>query len=308
MTHSRQGVGADDVRDRIATLPPEKQAELLRRLRLPAARLQPAAPGQPAPGQAAEQDRWTVRYRSDPDATVRLFCFSHAGGGASMYRSWPAGLPASVEVWGVQLPGRESRVGEPPYRQMATLTAALVAALSPHLDKPFVFFGHSMGALVAFELTRELRRAGLPQPARLFLAAFRAPQLPSPNVKIHHWPDEVLKVVLQRDGTPEEVLRNDELMRALLPTLRGDLEVCDTYEYTKQDPLACPLKVFGGLEDVRVRPDALPGWAEHTSAEFSVSMFPGTHFFPHSARQSLLAEMRKDLENDGILEREGQHD
>lgn len=251
--------------------------------------------------QAPARGSWFVRYGSHTGATARLFCFSHAGGGASLYRSWPDGLPRGIEVRGVQLPGRESRVGEAPYRRMAPLTADLVDAIGPDLDRPFAFFGHSMGALVAFELARELRRVSLPLPARLFLAAFRAPHLPSPNVKIYHWPDEVLKVVLQRDGTPDEVLRNDELMRALLPTLRADLEVCDTYEYTKQDPLDCPFTVFGGLDDVRVRPDDLSGWAGHTSAECSVSMLPGSHFFLNSARRQLLADLRNDLEKDGIL-------
>jgi medium-chain acyl-[acyl-carrier-protein] hydrolase len=275
---------ANGLLDRIATLPRDKQVELLRRLRQP-----PTA------------ERWIIRHRDEPGAAVRLFCFSHAGGGAAVFRSWPADVPPAVEVWGVQLPGRESRIGEPPYRRMVPLTAALVAALGPHLDKPFAFFGHSMGALVAFELARELRRASLPQPARLFLAAFRAPQMPSPNVKIHHWPDEVLKVVLQRDGTPGEVLRNDELMRALLPTLRADFEVCDTYQYTPEEPLDCPFSVFGGLDDVRVRASDLPGWRIHSRSGCSVSMLPGTHFFLHSARQRLLAEIQSDLENDGTL-------
>ena len=262
----------------------------------------------PLPQQPAAPERWVVRHSDDPGAAVRLFCFSHAGGGAAVFRTWPAELPRGVEVWGLQLPGRESRIGEPPYRAMAPLTAALVEAISPYLDKPFVFFGHSMGALVAFELARELRRSSLAQPSRLFLAAFRAPQLPSPNVKIYHWPDEVLKVVLERDGTPAEVLRNDELMRALLPTLRADLEVCDTYQYTPQAPLDCPFSVFGGLDDVRVRPNDLPGWGIHTRSTCSVSMLPGTHFFLHSARQRLLAEMLNDLEEDGMLEREYQRD
>lgn len=283
--------GANDLLGRIATLPRYKQVELLRRLR------QPAAP-----------ERWIVRHRENPGAAVRMFCFSHAGGGASVFRSWPADIPPVVEVWGVQLPGRESRIGEPLYRRIAPLTAALATAIGEHLDKPFVFFGHSMGALVAFELARELRRSSLPQPARLFLAAFRAPQMPSPNVKIYNWPDEVLKVVLQRDGTPEEVVQNEELMRALLPTLRADLELCDSYEYKPEDPLDCPFSVFGGLDDVRVPASALPGWREHTRSAFSVSMLPGTHFFLHSARKRLLAEISDVLGKDGMLQRGCQRD
>lgn len=282
MTSTRQGATAGFL-DRIAAL-------------------SRSGPEEPA-RQNSTPERWLLRYRQEQeqDVALRLFCFAHAGGGPSVFRSWPADLPRTVDVWGVQLPGRDTRIDEPAYRRMAPLVAALAQAIGPHLDKPFAFFGHSMGALLAFELARELRRASLPQPARLFLAAFRAPQMPSPNVKIYHWPDEVLKVVLQRDGTPEEVLRNDELMRVLLPTLRADLEVCDTYEYTEQAALACPFSVFGGTDDVRVRESDLSGWQLHSSSAFSVSMFPGTHFFLNSARQRLLARIRADLVTDGML-------
>lgn len=278
--------GSNSILGRVATLPLDKRAEFLRRLQ------ESSAPG-----------RWIVRHSSAPDAAVRMFCFSHAGGGGGVYRAWPADIGPAVEVWGVQLPGRESRTGEPPYRRMAPLAAGLAEAIGPHLDKPFVFFGHSMGALVAFEVARELRRSSMPPPARLFLAAFRAPHLPSPNVKIYHWPDEVLKVVLQTDGTPAEVLRNEEFMQALLPTLRADMEVCDTYEYAPESPLDCPFSVFGGIDDVRVRDSDLQGWRTHTSSTCSVSMLPGTHFFLHNARQVLLDKMQQDLEKDGMLRR-----
>jgi surfactin synthase thioesterase subunit len=278
--------GPDSILGRVATLPQDKRAEFLRRLQ-----------------ESSAAARWIVRHSSAPDAAVRLFCFSHAGGGGGVYRAWPAGIAPAIEVWGVRLPGRESRAGEPPYRRMVPLAAGLVEAIGPHLDKPFVFFGHSMGALVAFEVARELRRSSMPQPARLFLAAFRAPHLPRPNVKIYHWPDEVLKIALRTDGTPAEVLQNEKFMQALLPTTRADMEVCDTYEYAPEPPLDCPFSVFGGLDDVRVRDSDLQGWRTHTSSACSVSMLPGTHFFLHSARQVLLDKMQQDLEKDGMLRR-----
>lgn len=292
MTSSRPEAtahGPNRLPNRVATLPGHKQAELLRRLR-----------------QSVAPDRWFVRHQHNPDAAVRLFCFSYAGGGASAFRGWPAALSAAVEVWSVQLPGRESRIGEPPYRRIAPLIGALKDAIGPHLDEPFVFFGHSMGALVAFELARELRRSSIPGPARLFLGAFRAPHLPSPHVKIYHWPDEVLKVVLRADGTPARVLQDDELMRAMLPTLRADLEVCDTYEYVPEAPLDCPFSVFGGGDDRRVPATDLERWRIHTTSTCSVTILPGSHLFLQSAQQLLLNQMQRDLEKDRVL-RKGYH-
>lgn len=274
-----------DLIERIAALPPQQQATLLRRLNK-----QQAA--------RSAREAIVVRPRPTPDAELRLFCFPYAGGGASIFRTWPDGLPEQVEVCAVQLPGREARIGEPAYRRMSPLVADLAEAITPYLDRPFAFFGHSMGALVAFELARELRRTSRPEPVRLSLAAFRAPQLPNPNIRIHHLPDEVFKVVLRGEGVPEEVLGNDELMAALLPTLRADFEVCDSYEYAEQSPLACPVSIFGGLEDLRVAPDSLEGWRAHTDATSSLSTYAGSHFFLHSAQEELLADVTRDAQAD----------
>jgi surfactin synthase thioesterase subunit len=282
----------------LAALPPDKQAELLRRLRRrPAAPPAAATAAGPAAGQAAGpgQGEWVVPFRPTPDARLRLFCFSYAGGGASVFRSWPDLLPADVDVCGIALPGREARLGEPAYRRLPPLVSSLAEAMAPLLDREFVFFGHSMGALVAFELARELRRVIGREPARLLLAAFRAPQLPDPNIPIHHLPDEVLKIVLQTEGTSPDILRHDELMQAILPMLRADLELCHTYEHVPGEPLACPISVFGGEGDVRVRPADLEQWRCHTTAEFDVTILPGSHFFLHSARDLLLATVQQKL-------------
>jgi len=279
--------------ERVAALSPQKQAELLLRLQ----QQQPAA----------SSDKWVIRYRSNPRADLRLFCFSYAGGGASVFRSWGDALPQEVEVCAIQLPGRESRIGEPAYRRVAALVAPLGEAIEAYLDRPFAFFGHSMGALVAFELTRHLRRTSRPQPVRLMLAAYRAPQLPNPNIKIYHLPDEVLKVILRSEGIPQRVLQNEELMQAMLPTLRADFELCDTYEYTLEAPLTCPLSIFGGLEDVRISTCDLEGWRIHTDTTCSFTQLPGSHFFVHSCQDLLLAAIARGLASDKKVERRESH-
>lgn len=266
--------------ERITRLAADKRARLLTRLRTEPSR---------------RESPWLVRFSRGETATVRLFCFSYAGSGASIFRGWADGLPADVDVWAAQLPGRETRVGEQPVRRMAPVIDALEEAIRPQLDLPYVFFGHSMGALVAFELARRLRSAGAPEPAHLSLAAFRAPQLANPNIKIYHLPDEVLKTVLLKEGTPQQVLENDELMRALLPTLRADFELCDTYEYAEEPPLRMPVSVFGGHQDVRVGRSDLEPWRDQAAGPFRLAMIPGSHFFLHSAQDLLLTELVRDL-------------
>ncbi|MCX4884634.1 MULTISPECIES: thioesterase II family protein [unclassified Streptomyces] len=276
------------LRARLADLPPERRARLVERLRQGRAQ----TPGAPA---------WFVRHGS-ADPALRLFCFSYAGGGTTVFHAWSGHLPDQVEVCAIQLPGRESRAAEPSYRRLAPLVADLHTAITPLLDRPFALFGHSMGALVAFELARQLRRAGAPQPERMLLAAFRAPQLPNPNIKIHHLPDEVLKTVLAKEGTPQNVLDNDELMRALLPTLRADFELCDTYEYVAEAPLSVPVSVFGGRHDVRVGRADLEQWKVQADNEFDLTMLPGSHFFIHSSQDLLLAQLAAELQSTMISE------
>lgn len=281
----------DALARRIAALPPRQRARLAERLRR----------------ERSAADSWFVRFRPVPEPDLRLFCFAYAGGGASAFRTWPDGLPGGVELCAVQLPGHESRLREDAHRRVGPLVSALAEVIGPQLDRPFAFFGHSMGALIAFELARELRRRSMPQPVRLSPAAFRAPQLPNPNIRIHHLPEEMLTVVLRREGVPEQVLQNAELMAALLPTLRADFELCDTYSHRPEAPLGYPLSIFGGVDDVRVPPPDLQGWRDHTTAGSSVSLLPGSHFFLHTAQDALLAAVAQDLETDRAPHRKDGH-
>jgi surfactin synthase thioesterase subunit len=281
-----------DVTERIVALPPGKQALLLQRLKQKIGQDTTRA----FQTHSSKDGEWIVRYQPNEQARLRLFCFPYAGGGASVFRQWSAALPAEVEVFGIQLPGREYRISEVAYTRMPPLLETLSEAMIPYLDRPFAFYGHSMGALISFALARHLRMTRKKYPARLYLSAYRAAHLPNPNIKIYHLPSEVFKVVLRADGIPEMILQNEELMQAMLPTLRADFELCDTYEYQDEPPLECPLVVYGGLEDVRVSVAELEAWHIHSSVACNLSMFPGSHFFLHSAQDLLLATLSQDLE------------
>jgi surfactin synthase thioesterase subunit len=227
---------------------------------------------------------------------MRLFCFPHAGGGASVYRTWPNDLPAAIEVCAVQLPGREDRLSEPPHASAGPLVHALVAALGPLLDRPFALFGHSMGALVAFELARHLRRLRAPEPVHLFVSAKGAPALPYPLREISSLPDaEFVRRICELAGTPPEVLANADLRAILLPLLRADFAICDRYVHAPEPPLACPISAFGGVDDVYAGRDALEAWHRETRARFSLRIMPGGHFFLQPARGQVLAAIAEDL-------------
>lgn len=239
---------------------------------------------------------WITRPRPRPGAPLRLFCLPHAGGGASSFRPWADVLPAEVEVCPVQLPGREARMGEPAIDRMEPLVEALSEALRPFDDEPFALFGHSNGALIAFELARRLRREGRHGPVHLFASGRRAPHVPNPRRTVAHLPDdEFLAEMRELGGTPEEVLAHPELMRILLPLLRADVRLNETYAFAADAPLACPITAYGGLGDPKAPREDVEAWREHTAADFTLRFFPGDHFFVFARRDLVLRTLAMDL-------------
>ncbi len=240
---------------------------------------------------------WLAATPPRPNARVRLFCLPYAGGGASIYRSWPDALPDDIAVLPVQLPGRENRMAEPPITRLRLLVALLAQALRPHLTEPYAFFGHSMGALLAFELTRHLRRQRVPLPVHLFLSGRRAPTIEDTDEPAHTLPHDAFVARLRElDGTPEAVLAHPELMELVLPTLRADFAVCETYTYTAEPPLACGLTVFGGTDDSSTPLEQLDDWATQTTGPAQVLHIPGGHFFINtSARSAVLDSISATL-------------
>jgi medium-chain acyl-[acyl-carrier-protein] hydrolase len=227
---------------------------------------------------------------------LRLFCFPYAGGGASIFRTWSAGLPATIEVCPVQLPGRETRLKEAPYPHLPPLVQAMTQALMPSLDKPFAFFGHSMGALVSFALARQLCRQANLRPVHLFVSACSAPQFPLLCHALHTLPDpELIEELRRLNGTPQAALACPELMQLMLPILRADFAMCATYAYASEPPLDCPITVFGGMQDVAVRRERLQAWRFQTGAACAFHTLPGDHFFLHTAQLSLLSILAQEL-------------
>jgi medium-chain acyl-[acyl-carrier-protein] hydrolase len=225
-----------------------------------------------------------------------LFCFPYAGGNAPVFRTWPAGLPRSVEVCAARLPGRDERWREPPFTRLGPLVEALAGALRPYLGKPFAFFGHSMGALVGYELIRRLRREGGPTPLHYFASGRRAPHVPREEAPLHTMPEEQFREELRRiGGTPREVLEHEELMRVVSPTLRADFAVIETYAYAPEEALVCPITALGGVDDNEVSREGLEAWRQHTRGAFRVRMLPGDHFFLRSAQAQILGILREEL-------------
>jgi surfactin synthase thioesterase subunit len=231
---------------------------------------------------------------------ARLFCFPYAGGGASIFRRWRTGLPPIIEVCPVQLPGREHRIHEPPFTGLAPLVEAIAAAIPPWLDLPYAVYGHSNGALIGFELIRELRRQGAPSPFHLFVSGARAPHLRNPDPPLYDLDDDRFITALRRlNGTPDALLQDPEMLRLMLPLLRADLKVGETYSYTPEAPLECPISAFGGREDAEVAAADIDAWRTETIAQFAASMLPGDHFFLRTSETLLLRELSARL-----LERE----
>jgi surfactin synthase thioesterase subunit len=205
-------------------------------------------------------------------------------------------LPTDIEVCSIQLPGREDRLGETPFTRIAPLIKTLAPILEPYLDLPFAFFGHSMGALVSFELIREFRRQGYPNPNHLFVSASRAPQRTDLTLPIHHLPEPQFLEALRRfQGTPETILQNADLMKLLLPILRGDLAIAENYIYAAEERLHCPITAFGGEQDPLIRPEDIAGWQDQTQQSFNLHLYPSDHFFLHRDRTALIQAIAKEL-------------
>ena len=239
---------------------------------------------------------WLSIQQPNPNAAMRLFCFPYAGGGAAIYRDWHKSFPSTIEVCPVQLPGHGERIKDPLFSQINPLAEATAEALLPFFDKPFAFFGHSMGALISYELAHWLRRERAVAPANLFVAAHTAPHLRNRGVISYNLPhDEFIEELRRLKGTPQQVLDHPELMELMVPLLRADFEICETYPGSTAPPLECSITAFGGVDDVEVPPEKIEPWREHTTGHFSFHTLPGDHFFIHTAQPDIIRIVVREM-------------
>lgn len=242
-----------------------------------------------------QSSKWLHCPVSKPQAKQRLFCFHYSGGGGSAFNRFGKDLPDSIEVVAIQLPGREGRLFEPPFRSLTPLLEAVTAELLPHLtDKPFLFFGHSMGAIVSFELSRHLKSKHNLEPKHLFVSGFPGAHTYTVDNPYHQQSDpDLLNSLKEMGGTSNEILENEELMRLVLPTIRADFEVCETYQYAEGVKLDCPITAFGGWQDEMLSEQGMNAWQELTDGACEVLMFEGGHFFlfDEAAHQTIMKKI-----------------
>jgi medium-chain acyl-[acyl-carrier-protein] hydrolase len=228
-------------------------------------------PNQPNP--------WLYRVRDD--ARLRLFCLPFAGGGSAAFAPWTSQMPPDVDLCPVLLPGRESRLQEPPLRDMAALVGRLVDGLQGALDRPYALLGYSLGSTVAFELIRELRRRERPLPVRLFVASRHAPHY-SEQAAIAHLPDDAFVAALQAryNAIPAPILADRELMAMFLPILRADFTLLEGYRCEPAAPLPTPITAWYGADDRTLTRERVAAWATHSAAPFELHEVPAAgHFF-----------------------------
>ncbi|MFG6101389.1 alpha/beta fold hydrolase [Leptothoe sp. EHU-05/26/07-4] len=227
-------------------------------------------------------EKWMVRFHPRDHPKLRLLCFPHAGGSARVFYKWSELLPPTVEVCALELPGRGKRLFEAPFTSIDLLLPILGPEILPFLDIPFACFGHSLGARIAFEFCRWLREIGQLTPQHFWAAAARAPHLPPNTSPIHNLPDSEFIAELRRySGTPEEVFNTPELMKLVLPALKADFSLLETYRYRPSARLDCPITCFLGQQDDTAIQVDVAAWQQHTDT-FNLESLPGDHFFTHN--------------------------
>lgn len=241
-------------------------------------------------------DNWFKIPRPVRNPKLRLFCFPYAGGSAITYFPWASQLNEDIELIAIQPPGRSNRMAEVAYRDMNLLVDDLAENIRSFLDVPFIFFGHSLGSRVAFELALRLKSKGLPTPTQFFASGSGAPHIAWKQKQIFDLPDEDFLIELKKlDGTPEEVLKNKDLMKLLLPLLRADFEMADTH-ICKATKLACPIYVFAGYEDHEIQEKNLKAWEELTEHETDVQYVSGNHFFIEKNKTLVFKKLCNQIE------------
>lgn len=237
-----------------------------------------------------------ITSRPLPSARLRLFCFPFAGGSAAHFLPWQSALSPEIQVCAVQPPGRGARFHEPPLTDWGSVIGQLCEVLSEYDDLPYAFFGHSLGGLLAFELTRACVDSALPLPRHLFVSATNAPSTTPDRPDVTRMNDEALIARLRDyNGTPAEVIDNRELMELLLPVIRADLTLLQNYRYQVRDPLTVPLSIMAGTTDSHLAHQTFSAWKDETTGPFCQHSFAGDHFYIQPEREAVLALLKETV-------------
>jgi len=241
---------------------------------------------------------WCRVLPSSAACTVRLFCIPYAGGGANVFADWHKALPDYVEVCLITLPGREERLRELPYTRMPLMIKALWRGIHELLDMPCVFFGHSMGALIAFELAHYAQQKEIDVPSHLVVGGHRAPHLPSREGPMHALSEEsFIDKLREYSGTPELLLTHPDFQKIYMPLLRADFAVCETYQYQSRGALNCPITVLSGNADPDTNAFEVASWKDHTVSTLKQKEFKGNHFFIHDSHKQVLSSVEKCIKS-----------
>ncbi|GAA2425470.1 alpha/beta fold hydrolase [Streptomyces macrosporus] len=241
-------------------------------------------------------DAWLKRYRPVRAPRLRLICFPHAGGSAGVFRRWTETLPPDVELVAVQYPGRQERFDEPCVDDMTSLADRITDVVTSVLDRPVALFGHSMGAAVAYEVTRRLEARHLARPAHLFVSGSVSPLEPRRRRDLHLRDDEgMLEGLTELGGMDDAVLADPDLLRLVLPCVRADLRLVETYRPVRLPPVATPVTAYAGAADAHVPREGAAAWSDLTSAEFNLRIFPGGHFYLMGQEPEVVGDVRARL-------------
>jgi len=239
----------------------------------------------------SENDPWFIPYFQHP-AAVRLIAVPYAGSGASMYRRWQSQLNG-IELYSAQLPGREQRLREPPIGDLQLLIQRMLPSFLALADCPLILFGHSLGALIAYELACQLRQRGI-TPLHLIVSAFRSPEREPRKQPLHQLPhNELIEALRGYGATSNEVLEHPELLELLLPMIRSDFRLHETYRYPGHPPLHCPITAIIPREDRHIPPEDMADWANKTTANFERVEVDGGHFYLLDQPEAALQVIRR---------------
>jgi surfactin synthase thioesterase subunit len=231
--------------------------------------------------------RWLI-HDGNNSRPFRLYCFPFAGGNAFHFTPWQKGVHPDIQVCGVQLPGRGARFRESPSTSLPALVGALAGVIAEQPRQPFAFFGHSLGALIAFEVARECRRRGFSLPMHLFASGCGAPQSRGQVQNLHDLEDDTLIAALKEyNGTPEGILANRDLMTLMMPTIRADLALAEKYEYRRCHLLHIPITVLAGKDDHQLDLEQASAWQKETTNACCIRWFEGDHFFINGERDAV---------------------